>query len=226
MGIGYIARSRPIQWELGYSFTLGPTFQIYYEIPLVKKDRNGDGIYNNVDRSRPCVLEWQRRDSTVEFIVDTIYIDPKPSQPICVNPLPIDSFNNERATNTTFYLPVAYDKDQVTLNTDIKEKLKFYLVGILKERTDLLVEIGSHTECDGRSLFNLQLTQRRADSIARYMQLEYGLDTSRMITRGYGEMTLINHCNCEGRDVVGYTPYYPNQTLKKTPNFNFIIPPA
>ncbi len=220
MGIGYIARSRPIQWELGYSFTLGPTFQIYYEIPLVKKDRNGDGKYNNIDRSRPCVLEWERRDSTVEYIVDTIYIDPKLSQPICANPLPIDSFNDERATNTTFYLPVAYEKDQVMLNTDIKEKLKYYLVGILSQRTDLIVEIGSHTECDGRSLFNLQLTQRRADSIARFMNVEYGLDTSRMIAKGYGEFTPINHCNCEGGDVVGFTPYYPGVTLKQTPNFN------
>jgi hypothetical protein len=53
MGVGYISRYKPIQWELGYSFTLGPTFQFYYEIPLVKKDRNGDGKYSNVDRSLP-----------------------------------------------------------------------------------------------------------------------------------------------------------------------------
>ncbi len=220
MGVGYISRYKPIQWELGYSFTLGPTFQFYYEIPLVKKDRNGDGKYSNVDRSLPCVLEWQKRDTTVEIVYDTIWIGPIPSQPICANPLPIDSFNQLTATNRTFELPMAYEKDQVMLNGNLRERIKYYLVGILKENPELIVEIGSHTECDGRAEFNQQLTQRRADTIRNHLITTWGASPEKVIAIGYGESVPVNLCNCEGSDVVGYTPFIDTVTRKQIPNFS------
>lgn len=220
MGIGYISRYRPIQWELGYSFTLGPTFQFYYEIPLVKKDRNGDSIYNNVDRSIPCVLEWERRDTTVEIVFDTIYINPKPSRPICSFPISIDSFDVYTATNEVFLLPVAYEKNQVMLNNNIKEKIDKYLIPILDQRKDLIVEIGSHTLCDDRSVYNEQLSQRRADSIKRYLVNNLGLDPERAIAIGYGETQPVNQCDCEGGAIAGYTPYIDSLTKKHIPNYS------
>jgi outer membrane protein OmpA-like peptidoglycan-associated protein len=220
MGIGYISRFRPIQWELGYSFTLGPTFQFYYEIPIVKKDRNGDGIYNNVDRSIPCVLEWQRRDSTVEIVNDTIWIDPPPNMANCEYPLPIDSFTEINATSAVFELPLAYEKDQVKLNSNMVETLRYYVVGILKDHTDYFIEIGSHVACDGQEEYNLQLTQRRADTLKNHLVDVYGLNPSRVRSRGFGETTPANHCHCEGSDVVGFTPYIDSLTYKRIPNFD------
>ena len=220
MGIGYISRFRPIQWELGYSFTLGPTFQFYYEIPLVKEDRNGDGIYNNVDRSIPCVLEWERRDSTIEYAYDTIWIDPPPNMANCELPLPIDSFTNVNATSAVFELPLAYEKDQVMLNSNMRETLRYYVVGILKDHTDYFIEIGSHVACDGREEFNQQLTQRRADTIRNHLVETYGLNAQRIRSRGFGEYNPVNDCHCEGSDVVGYTPYIDTLSFKRIPNYD------
>jgi len=220
MGIGYISRFRPIQWELGYSFTLGPTFQFYYEIPLVKKDRNGDGIYNNVDRSIPCVLEWERRDSTIVFVNDTIWIDPPPNMANCEYPLPIDSFNNINATSAVFELPLSYEKDQVMLNPKMRETIRYYVVGILKDHTDYFIELGSHVACEGREDFNQQLTQRRADTIRNHLIETYGLNPERIRARGFGEISPVNQCKCEGSDVVGYTPYIDSLTFKRIPNYD------
>jgi outer membrane protein OmpA-like peptidoglycan-associated protein len=220
MGIGYISRFRPIQWELGYSFTLGPTFQFYYEIPIVKKDRNGDGIYNNVDRSIPCVLEWQRRDSTVEIVYDTIWIDPPRNMANCEYPLPIDSFNEINATSAVFELPLAYEKNQVKLNSNIVETIRYYVVSILKDHTDYFIEIGSHVSCDGLDAYNQQLTQRRADTLRNHLIEVYGLSPEKVRARGFGENSPVNHCHCEGSDIVGYTPFNDSITFKKIPNFD------
>jgi outer membrane protein OmpA-like peptidoglycan-associated protein len=220
MGIGYISRFRPIQWELGYSFTLGPTFQFYYEIPLVKKDLNGDSIYNNVDRSIPCVLEWERRDSTVEIVYDTIWIDPPPDMANCEPPLPIDSFNQINAKSAVFELPLAYEKGQVMLNSKMRETLKYYLVGILKDRPDLSIQVASHTSCDGRWEYNQQLSQRRADTIKQHLISAYGLARDRVISVGFGESMPINQCNCEGAVVSGYTRYIDTVTTKRIPNYD------
>lgn len=220
MGIGYISRDAPVQWEIGYSFTLGPTFQFYYEIPLVKKDRNGDGKYTNIDRSIPCTLEWMRRDSTIEYVNDTIWINPKPSKAICETPIPIDSFNEFNATNAVFDLPLHYDNNQTNLSEYNQEKIKYYLVGILKNRTDLSVEIGSHTPCNNRSEYNLQLTQRRADSIKNHLIERYGADSSKILARGFGESKLINSCKCEGSEIIGYTPFIDSLTKKEILKFD------
>lgn len=220
MGMGYVSREAPVHWELGYSFTLGPTFNFFYEIPLVKKDRNGDGKYTNIDRSIPCTLEWLRRDSTIEIVYDTIYINPKPTKAVCEIPLPIDSFNFSNATSSVFDLPLYYEKDQSSLNDFSKEKLKYYLVGILKDRPDLSVEIGSHTPCDSRKEYNLQLSQRRSDTIKNYLIREFGASPERILAKGYGESKLVNMCKCEGSEVYGYTPYIDSVTRKQIVNLD------
>lgn len=220
MGMGYISRDAPVQWEIGYSFTLGPTFQFYYEIPLSKKDRNGDGKYTNIDRSIPCTLEWLNRDSSVDYIVDTIWTNPKPSKAICEVPIPIDSFNESNATSAVFELPLHYENNQSNLSVFNKNKIKYYLVGILKKRTDLCVEIGSHTPCSNRKEYNQQLTQRRADTLKNHLVVVYGADTGRILARGYGESKLINDCKCEGSAVIGFTPYIDTITRKEILKFD------
>jgi hypothetical protein len=43
---------------------------------------------------------------------------------------------------------------------------------------------------------------------------KYGIDSSRIVAVGYGELELVNDCKCEGQDVVGMTPYIKGQTKK------------
>lgn len=215
MGIGYNSRYNLFHWELGYSFTLGPTIQFYYEIPLDRTDRNNDGKFTNADRSIPCALEWEKSDSAIEIVYDTIYIDHKPNRPICTNPITIDSFTMYNATSYVFDLEAVYNKNQVILNDDIRNVITKDLVSILKERPDLTVEIGAHTICDGKFAYNSQLSQRRADSIKNYLVQFHRINPSKIISKGYGEAKPVNNCTCEGSDVRGYTPYIDSVTRKQ-----------
>ena len=48
------------------------------------------------------------------------------------------------------------------------------------------VEIGGHTDSVGNDAFNLKLSQQRAESVRTYL-IKRGIDSNRMVPKGYGE---------------------------------------
>ena len=58
-------------------------------------------------------------------------------------------------------------------------------VKVLKQFPDTRVEISGHTDSDGGHDYNVDLSQRRADSVKKYLQ-DKGIDGARMQTKGYG----------------------------------------
>jgi peptidoglycan-associated lipoprotein len=64
------------------------------------------------------------------------------------------------------------------------------LVEFLKSRTDLKVELGSHTDVRGADRYNQKLSQRRANSAVEYI-LNKGIDSDRIVAKGYGESKLL-----------------------------------
>jgi len=59
------------------------------------------------------------------------------------------------------------------------------------------IELGSHTDCRADSVYNIGLSQRRADSAVAYL-IAKGVDSARIVAKGYGENQLVNKCACEG----------------------------
>lgn len=58
---------------------------------------------------------------------------------------------------------------------------------IFKKYNKTLIGIGGHTDSVGDANYNLQLSQKRAMSVARYLQGQ-GIMPKRMIANGYGEV--------------------------------------
>jgi outer membrane protein OmpA-like peptidoglycan-associated protein len=48
------------------------------------------------------------------------------------------------------------------------------------------IEVAGHTDSDGNDAYNLDLSQRRVDSVLKYLS-DKGVDVSRLLARGYGE---------------------------------------
>jgi len=72
------------------------------------------------------------------------------------------------------------------------------LILTLNKYPNLRIELGSHTDCRADSLYNIGLSQRRADSAVNYLVIR-GIDKDRLIAKGYGENVLaIPKCKCEG----------------------------
>ncbi|NJM94940.1 MAG: OmpA family protein, partial [Cytophagales bacterium] len=80
---------------------------------------------------------------------------------------------------------IYYDFDKADIREDAKPDLDF-LVDLLRDNPDIKIELSSHTDSRGEEDYNLDLSQRRAESAVRYMASR-GIDPGRMIARGYGE---------------------------------------
>ncbi len=70
------------------------------------------------------------------------------------------------------------------------------LVDVMKRNPYLVIEIGSHTDCRASYEYNLELSQKRAQSVVDYLVAK-GIDPERLVAKGYGETQLVNNCACE-----------------------------
>jgi outer membrane protein OmpA-like peptidoglycan-associated protein len=59
-------------------------------------------------------------------------------------------------------------------------------VRVLKSRPTLRVEIQGHTDSVSSELFNIRLSQRRAEAVRNYLVMQ-GVEPGRLMARGYGE---------------------------------------
>ncbi|MCH2045724.1 MAG: OmpA family protein [Saprospiraceae bacterium] len=64
---------------------------------------------------------------------------------------------------------------------------------VLKNHPHIVLEIAAHTDATGSSSYNLNLSQKRADAIKKYL-LGRGVSSSRLVAKGYGESKLLNRC--------------------------------
>ena len=53
-------------------------------------------------------------------------------------------------------------------------------------------KIAGHTDATGSEEYNRQLSQRRADAVAKYLGSEFGISTTRLTSIGYGKSQLID----------------------------------
>ena len=88
---------------------------------------------------------------------------------------------------------IYYDLGSAALRPDSRTELD-KLAALLKENPYINVELGSHTDARGDSLSNMNLSQRRAESVTDYL-VRYGkIDGTRLTAKGYGEKKLLNRC--------------------------------
>ncbi len=70
------------------------------------------------------------------------------------------------------------------------------ILTVLDENTDMKIEINAHTDNRGNESYNLNLSEKRAASTMKYL-IEKGIDTSRLISKGYGETKPLTDCKTD-----------------------------
>ncbi len=95
--------------------------------------------------------------------------------------------------NSGFIIPnLYYDFDSTKLKELAKKELT-KLAALLKENSDWIVEIGSHTDSRASVTYNQKLSEERAKSVVTFL-VQNGIKASRLVAKGYGESQLLNHC--------------------------------
>ena len=111
------------------------------------------------------------------------------------NELHTDSLEEEFQHVLQFPLPnisvpvlvrnVFYEFDSAELTENSVEALD-RLTNMLKENPNITIELAAHCDYRGRDEYNLKLSQRRAESVVRYLT-EHGIAADRLTAKGYGE---------------------------------------
>src|SRR5271168_3737378 len=63
-------------------------------------------------------------------------------------------------------------------------------VGILQSHPDVNIYVDGYCDAIGSEEYNLKLSQRRADSVAKYLE-DHGIASSRLIPRGFGKTNFV-----------------------------------
>ncbi len=92
--------------------------------------------------------------------------------------------------------PIYFDYNKHAIRPDAAKELD-KIVKILKRYPEIVIELGSHTDCRGSIGFNNDLSDRRAKSSVQYL-VDHGISEDRLYGKGYGESRLVNKCACEG----------------------------
>lgn len=110
---------------------------------------------------------------------DTLYVD--------LYLEPIDT------TRSITIKDIYYELDKAELRPESKKGLDS-LYAILMQYPTIQIEISSHTDSRGSGSYNVDLSQRRAESVVRYLKDVKGVSSDRLVAKGYGETKLLNEC--------------------------------
>ena len=94
---------------------------------------------------------------------------------------------------------IYFDYGQFEIRTDAAQELD-KIVAIMNEYPNMVIELGSHTDCRGTKDANKKLSDNRAKASAEYIKTRITTPT-RISGIGYGESKLKVNCPCEGKVV-------------------------
>lgn len=90
---------------------------------------------------------------------------------------------------------IYYDYDKATLREDALPALD-ELANMLNQNPDVNIQLSAHTDCRGTAFYNLSLSQKRANSVTRFL-IDSGIDQDRLKAKGYGKSKLAVECECD-----------------------------
>lgn len=92
--------------------------------------------------------------------------------------------------------PINFDLNKYNIRPDAATELD-KIVEVMNKYPNMVIELGSHTDCRASKAYNMKLSDRRAKASAEYIKKRI-TDSERIYGKGYGESRLLNHCECEG----------------------------
>ncbi|HHH49848.1 MAG TPA: hypothetical protein ENK52_02585, partial [Saprospiraceae bacterium] len=150
--------------------------------------------------------------TTPKVVIDSDtgdYIDMETGEPYTgdYNGVPITDGKVEGGNSSTVFVPsttvhesgtqayllhIYYDFDQSYIRDEAKPEIQ-KLCKMMTDNSDLIIEIGSHTDSRGSFRYNRSLSQRRAEAVVRAL-VDCGISEERLVARGYGETKNVNNC--------------------------------
>jgi len=148
-------------------------------------DSDGDGVADYMDKcpgtpaGAPVDANGCPTDTDGDGIAD--YLDKCPNTPAGIK---VDNNGCPLAVKIELR-GVNFDNNSAKLQSGSSDVLDG-TAAILKRYPDLKVEIGGHTDSSGAASYNKMLSQKRAESVRKYL-ISKGAKAGNLTSRGYGE---------------------------------------
>lgn len=151
-----------------------------------------DGSYNFVVKENCCYVIRVSNDKYLTNAQQLCVKNKLESENIKLD-VPLTRYLIDTITTGPFVLEhIYYNFNKANLREDASTGLN-ELLKILTDNPDLIVEIGSHTDARGTVKYNRKLSQRRAESVVKWL-VNNGIKKDRLKAVGYGESTPVNGC--------------------------------
>ena len=145
--------------DLAFSLGVAVHFGSVESWPSTQRDSDGDGVPDDRDDCPYTPRRARVNDRGCEVAVDRV---------------------------ASIKLLVHFDFDRTVVKqryfTDIRG-----LADYLKQNPEIYVQLEGHTDSVGSDLYNLNLSQRRAEAVMQLLANEYGIPSRRLVAKGYGE---------------------------------------
>ncbi len=114
----------------------------------------------------------------------------------------LDTFYFEKSKNQSFIFGnIYFEFNQSELTKESKKMIDSTLLKIMKDYPGIVVEIGAHTDHIGSGEYNLELSQKRAESVVKYL-VNNGVEKERLVPVGYGENDpIVSSVDSNGKDI-------------------------
>ena len=116
-------------------------------------------------------------------------LDDAPSGAVAVSSATAAVAAIEASRPLALSLPVPFEFDSADIMASAKPQLDAIAAGIRMLPTAQKVVIEGHTDAVGTDLYNESLSQRRAQSVRRYLVTMHGIDAERLEAVGKGEVS-------------------------------------
>jgi len=157
-------------------------------------DSDNDGVYDGIDQcpGTPAGARVDAKGCPMDSDNDGVYdgIDQCPNTPAGTKvdetgcPIEVKKFIDTGLITTTAIL---FDLNKATLRPESKTELD-KIGNILIQASDLMVEIGGHTDATGSDATNMTLSDARAKAVHDYLETNFSQITPENLTaKGYGE---------------------------------------
>lgn len=109
---------------------------------------------------------------------------------------------------------IYFDLNKYNIRKDAAKELD-KIVTLMRENPDIIIELGSHTDCRSSYQYNMTLSDNRAKASAAYI-ISKGVSEERITGKGYGETKLVNDCACEGKVISRVCTEAEHQANRRT----------
>jgi OmpA-OmpF porin, OOP family len=187
-----------------------------------KTDTNAQQIRSVDRRAETGIADAQRAASQANDAANTADQHAQAAHQVAEQGVAAAGRAQETADNLDNYEPsrrtvILFGLNKSTLSTSDKQNLD-QLIQSVKSLKHYVVQIQGYTDRTGPVQYNLQLSQRRADAVVRYLTLSGDIPLVKIYSMGYGKSAPTAPNNTRtGRaknrrvDVVVFVPKLPNQ---------------